>query len=790
MFGVLLALLLHQTPAEVRALPIGGGRTSELQLVAADARSVWFRARTSQDFAGGGPGLFRLDRIDGGIRSIASAREALSTFRNESLVRPVPWGDETLLTEVAVLRPGLGSQARLGRLVAGTPNSALMQAIGSTQLQLWRLGQPPRSLDFDVRGQAVALPDGRLAVDVTPSGQASSSAVLIVAADGGQTVLPDHQLGGRLGSTLVLRRSGGAFLETGERLGDLTVFQGRDLGQPRILVGLRDGGLFVSDGRPDSGQMLRTGQRGIRLPTAVVGERLVTFRLEDGGVLVERLGDGARFENPLIDGVLVFDRGRVRLLGTDLEVLEDGGLGPIPESPPCAWRRFGDQSPEELCLARGTLLRRASQDASVEVLAERLSAPEVSPSWLVDSSRDRLGLFLSEGQREHWTDGIESFTLGTGERLVGRVGDGFLVATDGLTLIDRRTGARTAFGLPLAARPLPSTTELLVELPSCRVLRRTTGIDFEEFWSGTCVDDVVEGAGSMLLVTKDRHAWWKSGLERPVPIAMATIGSPWSDSRQSELARFGDVSWVTTAYRSSVAVDLRTGQTVGSLPLEMLRLNRLGAIGTTSTGTRSWVRFDGGAFPFEDDFGSRGVLFSFVGEDAAWLVGSLVQATTGERPSVLPGVDGGDWWRAAAVKGVLLRATEDFLEVLSPDGGLRRIVVDVADPTELKTHQGRVWFSARDDLHGVEPWVFDGHDAQLIADLVPGPGSSFPQFLGPVPRGVLLQAGRADGTIGAVAVLTEPEPSPETRAFTGGGCSTAAGLPLVALLALLTRRWR
>ena len=52
-------------------------------------------------------------------------------------------------------------------------------------------------------------------------------------------------------------------------------------------------------------------------------------------------------------------------------------------------------------------------------------------------------------------------------------------------------------------------------------------------------------------------------------------------------------------------------------------------------------------------------------------------------------------------------------------------------PKPAPTDDGRVVFHAYDTAHGHEPWVSDGTPSgtRLLQDLLPGPGSSYPQEL-------------------------------------------------------------
>ncbi len=92
----------------------------------------------------------------------------------------------------------------------------------------------------------------------------------------------------------------------------------------------------------------------------------------------------------------------------------------------------------------------------------------------------------------------------------------------------------------------------------------------------------------------------------------------------------------------------------------------------------------------------------------------------------------------------------------------------------------RYYFSGRDAVHGLEPWVFDGLTAQLLADVVPGPTSSldeeiFNRAFFAVLGGVLVfsaddgvngeEIWRSDGTGPGTYRLSDLGPGPDPMAI-------------------------
>ena len=92
----------------------------------------------------------------------------------------------------------------------------------------------------------------------------------------------------------------------------------------------------------------------------------------------------------------------------------------------------------------------------------------------------------------------------------------------------------------------------------------------------------------------------------------------------------------------------------------------------------------------------------------------------------------------------------------------------------------RYYFGGRDAVHGLEPWVFDGLTAQLLADVVPGPTSSldeeiFNRSFFAVLGGVLVfsaddgvngeEIWRSDGTGPGTYRLSDLGPGPDPMAI-------------------------
>lgn len=782
---VLLTLVTSQAQPEVRVLPIHAGRTTALELVAASDRFVWVRVTSESQPLAGGAGLYRIDLQDGGLRTAAAFAELTPLVSSRVIPRPQPWGATDLLAADGLVSEGRARRFGAGRVEVATNRVALVPR--NSETLLWRPGRDPLPLPYDTASkQKVALLDGRVASEAQLDG--GSSGLLVVSAEGEPSFRPGLGLGGRLGAALVLEDEAGVFTEAGLRLGDFSVFQGDEVGQSRILVGTRDGGLWVTDGTPSGALRLRTTGREVQVGRTVVGAELVAFRRSDGGLLVERLADGARFDNPTApDEGFTFDVGRVVMRRSGLVVLPDGGLERPSPASGCVWQRLRENHPDAFCLHEGTLLRRAQPDAGAQVLVADLTVAAPPFAWTASrrSNLDR-GLFFSEATSSHWTDGVDSYSLEGGERLLQEVGNRLLVARDGHTLIDPKTNQRTAFGLPLAVTPLRAARGLFFQFPGCGLQWLSPRGTLERVWADRCVDEVAETPGGTLLLTQAGHGWFDAPRGLVLPIETGTPVEPRTGPRKA-LAIFGDVVWATTPGQTTVPIDATTGRASAGLPVDNLTFTDVGAIGPVPEWT--WFSLDGGRWAYPP---RTRLPFLAVASEAAWLVGDVaVYVATGGAPVLLDGVDAGAWRPGGrAVGRTLVRPGARGLTVLEIDGSERHLDLQVFDPDFPIVLGERLWFAAFDEEHGVEPWTFDGTEARLVADLVPGPDSSYPRFVGAVPRGVVAQAGRVDGTIGAVALLLEPESAsvPETRSFSGGGCVVVPLPSLLAVGLLLSRR--
>jgi ELWxxDGT repeat protein len=110
--------------------------------------------------------------------------------------------------------------------------------------------------------------------------------------------------------------------------------------------------------------------------------------------------------------------------------------------------------------------------------------------------------------------------------------------------------------------------------------------------------------------------------------------------------------------------------------------------------------------------------------------------------------------------------------------------------------QGARWYALDDGAHGVEPWVFDGTAFRLV-DLVPGPDSSFPRFVGAAHGRVVVEANRPDRSIGLTSIELQPRVGLSPFAPVSGeqprpcGCEGSPTLgPTMALLLMLAQRRR
>lgn len=788
MIAAVVVLLLNQV--EVRPLAIHGGRASRVELRAANDRFVWFQVPFEGGVAGGGGSLYRLDRLDGGLHPMASASFLDFSDVNEPGQLPRTWADEDLIRSSGIVdRFGFHPFPDNLRTLATTPSRALLARADGGGLQLLRAEDGTRSaLNASARGPAYPLSDGRLVAEVNPSD--GGTGVLIVSPDGGTRFFAYLTISARLRKGPVFAAFDGLFTEDGTRLGDFAV----DPGNSPVMVTATNQALRVTDGS-GPGVLLTTNLDEIRFSGAAMGLGFVAFpRNRQPGLIVESLSGGGRVVNANApEGSLVVSGGRVRYEFSELEVFADGGLGPWKDDV-CGWRSLELGAGDETCFVDGGLLRRASSDGPVTTLAEGLEFPGGLPQWnfATQKARQRTLLF-GTGAFTHWTDGERAYVLGTGETILFEAQNKLVLETDGVTLLDPVTEARTSFGLPLTARPVRAERALLVSLPSCRLLQLSLDGSSTEV-AQICPDSLVETPGGALLLTPEQHWWWNARrgtfdrvqMPLPDPNGLRDLPGP-----QVHRATFGETAWVTTSMNSTIAIDVPSGRIVRSLPSANTVVTGFGAIVDTPVAL-IWDTLQGPSFPF-----SSGSSFALsparlkAGAGAAWVLGSEVQATTGGQPTTLPFKQGTRWAGAHPVAASLVLATETGLEVLDVDGGQRTVPLRM-EPESARFAGDRLWFVAHDDAHGFEPWFFDGVTARLAADLLPGPASSFPRYVGALDRGVVVQAARADGLIGAVALLLDP-PAPELPPLpppSGCGCKTTAGLEALIALGWVVRRRR
>ncbi|MDX2014064.1 MAG: hypothetical protein SFW67_27955 [Myxococcaceae bacterium] len=783
MLTPLVMLLVAQV--EVKVLPVRGGLTAAIEPRAANERFIWLQVPFGGVTPGGGAAFYRLDRRDGGVVPIAAGSTRDRDERFDLPQLPRTWGEDQLIRTTGLV-DSLGFHPFPANLEAraATSSRALLAAIDGGALELLELESGARrALDGFIVGRAFAQRDGRFIVH----GRTAASAVgtLVVSPDAGLRFLANVTPSGQLSRGVLLTAFNEVVTEAGDRLGDFAI---DPAGLPLTVVAAGEL-LHVTDGSGVT-RVLDTRAADVRFDRSRLGRDFVVFERANGpGLIVESLTGRGRFLNTTAPQGLRSSRGgRVRYDDLPLEVFADGGVGPWVDEP-CVWRALSDG---EYCVGDGGLVTRAQVGDRSTTLAPNLAVPESLPAWdVVSRGVEQPALLFGPGALLHRTDGIDTFSIGPAETILFEAGGRLVVATDGITLIDPATRERTPFGFPVSVRPFPARRSWLAVLPGCRLHELTLDGASREVAS-VCPTAVIDTPGGAVFITTTQVLW-----RNPRRATFEPLVFPDETGFAGTVALNsvrGDTGWFTTSGLSTIQVDVPTGNVLRTVVSRTVEVTPLGLLYDSRSGL-TWEALDGGTFPVIDESGVPPGAKTKVGAGAVWLVGAQVQVTTGGPPAVLEFVGGRLWANAEPIATSLVQVRDGGFDVLDADGSQRTFELFAFDPATVRRFGERLWFTGWDEAHGFEPWFFDGTTPRLAADVLPGPASSFPQLVGAFDRGVVVQATRADGLNGAVALLLDPPAerlSPLPGAPPAGcGCRAvdATSLLGLALFARFRRRY-
>ncbi|MER2562790.1 MAG: hypothetical protein ABTQ32_18835 [Myxococcaceae bacterium] len=785
LFSLVLAVSLAQPV--VRPLEVQGEVTSEAQVIAANEAFIWFTAGEASSWRRGGARVFRLSRDGGAVDDVISGNDWSGTDLlhhavpgSSVVVGGHPRGDALFTVD--------GEFRAHGRLLMSPETPDLVVPAGanivwfsSTRPFLSSAPGVSQRLDAPrLAGGVVSTTDGRVAWVGQPDG--GSFVTVIVNADAGLTMDASRLVAASAGARLLFVEDGGLTNE----LGELLVTPRRVLmqAQGRVLVSTSDGGLVVTDGTRAGTRTLNT----TRFPSQLTGS-FVTSQAVDGGLIVEALATGQLSE------VGAFFAGRPladRLLNRNVELFADGGLIRRADVHDCDWRTF--ESTQLFCEFDGALWVRPTPDAPQQVVAQL--TPRGRGTGLMQPLQvqtDDGAPMLLTFPFPMWTDGVVARSFAAEGPVIGQSRGQVVLPVDGVTLVNPVTLERKSLGLATSWKAITSLRELFIQRPddlTCVVRRldaRGSFVDVEPL----CLRELVDVPGA-LLGHGSRLEWlrWDSAQRRFTALDV-TPGFQLAEADRT-WAVFGTTTFVGSVggpfvdTSDNTLVRLSTGATETFEPGT--------AVGLTEQGVFSWkegvatLRTASGE-RFSIDAARLQVVSST--SKALWLVTEreVLVSTGGAFHSVT--TDAATWANSAAVGSVLFLRNESELVTLSMTGEVKRFPF-VEARRSFRTGDVR-WFSLDDGVHGFEPWLFDGESLQLMADLNPGVASSFPNFLGLARGRLVLEAGRADGTIGLTSLEFQPIPDDPTVPLpdSGCGCSGAAfANVLLAALVLRTARRR
>jgi ELWxxDGT repeat protein len=741
----LMVCLVSMTLAQPVVRPLGAGdRSSGLRVVATSDTSVWFTAASDDTPQAGGTRVYRLVRDGGQVESIVGNTE----WKGQRQQGLLAWGrGAALMTGSGELGPN-GLLTRFGEpSLLFAANDAVLLVVGgrvlfSSSPGVLRELDAPRPF-----GLIASTADGRI-------GWATTGTQTVLLSPDGGVELRARVFGGSAGSTFLfledttLTNEAGQVLATvlessrqpGSTASSATWFPGA-AGRP-----------IVTDGTPAGTRTLAGRNEQLRQVT----EAFATFEV-DGGLIVEAFSGGRAAAAPF-SGVALKDR----LLRGNLELFADGGLLRRDDVHDCDWRPVVGRWSELWCTFDGGLWGRASPDSPqrehfagpVGVAAGHLAAPQIEGVPL-----------LIEQPRLLWTDGVEVFPLKGVGAPAGQFEDGVVFADDGISVVDPRTGGTRAFGFGVAWRPVTSLRVLFAErstgLRTC-VVRR---VDPD---AGTLEQVRFDGVDECILRLVDHPDGLEAFTSKGVFVWDETIGQ-FASVRPPRVTPEQTLTFEAVPPEGVLTPH---GRLLSEWGLLSLSLPRAGTVsGLTAAGV-TWSR------------------------QGLWLVNwnSLQFTEGGPLQDVVP-ADGFQWRPPGmAVGRALLFELDTELVAVRPDGSLLRRSFVRREPALAM--QGARWYALDDGAHGVEPWVFDGTAFRLV-DLVPGPDSSFPRFVGAAHGRVVVEANRPDRSIGLTSIEFQPRVGLSPFAPASGeqprpcGCEGSPTLgPTMALLLVLAQKRR
>lgn len=762
--GLLTVVTLAQPV--VRELDVRGEVTREAQVIAANAGFVWFTVGEATSIRPGGARVFRWSRDGGDIVDVVpgTAWSGTDLVFNEFPTSPVDLGGIGRGEALFTLDGEFGAHGR--RLLAlGESTRRLVQA-GSNIV--WpsedgmKLSDAPgrvRTLDASsLSVSPIATTDGRVALIAHRDGGGVHT--LIVQPDGGVISTTQGIPVGSAGSVLLFERDQVLWNEAGEALSPLLRVWRQDNGW--VSFWDQDAGVGVTDGTPAGTRPLQ------HLPLALTG----TFGLSstlDGGQVVEsfRTGEVTRVAEPFFGDALddrVIDRNR--------ELFADGGVS-RRDVPDCAWRRFEPTSRELFCGFDGGLWLRETPDTAPTLLTTL--TPRGRATGTLASVRQPLvrGAPLLLETQARWTDGVVTRTF-PNEGLVGQARGQVVFTVDGITLVEPVSGARTALGLPLSWAPFPSLRELFVqrtEGTTCQVRRLNARGTFDDV-EPVCLRELIDVPDGLLALSSTLEWLQWEPARRRFTVLNVDNSFQFRDANETWvlLGTFAVASSTQGDFQNvsqNVVLHRKTGRLEPFPEGSRVVLTPQGVLVTTSEGTS--LRTPSGAeFRLEP---RRFFLPSFT-RAGLWLVTDReVLVSTGGAFQVVP-ADAAAWTSSAAVGSVLFRREATRLVTLSMTGETRSFEFVQANPS-FRTGDVR-WFALDDGVHGFEPWRFDGESLVLAADLNPGPASSHPHFIGLARGRLIVEAARADGTVGWHSLEFEPLPADPTAPLPEGGCGCSS----------------
>jgi uncharacterized protein (TIGR03382 family) len=787
----LLTFLTAATLAQpiVRELDLRGEVTAEAQVIAANDAFIWFTAGEATSLRGGGAKVFRWSRDGGDTVDAIAGRDwvAFDLFDDDLLVPLVRVGGrgrgEALFTRDGDFAAHGRRLAQVGNARSVTPSGDHIAWVSEQSTVVSIAPGKVLVLEGASPVRPISTRDGRLAfpglLDAGPS-------ALIVQADGGLSVDTTGWPVAGVAAGLLYERNGWLRTEAGDVLSSVTAT--RQQGHGWLVFTAADGGLFVTDGTARGTRALATQ----RFPLDVT-EHFVTFAQLDGGLLVESLttGDTAEVGEGFVGSAL-----EDRVLHRDRELFGDGGILRRAVHD-CDWRRFDERRRELLCAFDGGLWSRATADAPQERLT--VLPPRGQPTGtgaMAGGGRAFVpgAPLLTTDPTPVWTDGIVTRRLSGEGTVLGQSRGNVVLQVDGITLVDPVSGRSTPLGLTTSWSALPSLRELFIQRrdgASC-VLRRLTGQGSFEDLEPVCLSELVDAPNGILARSEslewlewqpDRHRF--SPLPVPLGFQLADVSETWAvfgtlQFRVSSDGRFEDQSENLLLHRP-------TGATETFQPGARVQLSPQGVVswaaGVVTLRTTAGERFTREA--------TRVLVLSSTSR-ALWVVTDReVLVSTGGALQVVTN-DVKTWANSAAVGGVLFLRRDTELVTLSSTGETRQFSFVEARPS-FTTGDVR-WFTLDDGVHGFEPWMFDGDSLRLAADLNPGPASSHPHFIGLARGRLIIEAARADGSIGWTSMEFEPLPMDPTlaRPEPGCGCTGVSGaeawLAVLALASRLVRR--